>query len=134
MIPFPIGDMLTRIRNANARFHPATTMPHSKMKEAIARILEAEGYIEGFEVLQKEPQPDLRIQLRYQGDRADTVCAINEIHLVSKPSRRVYVGKEGIPQPLGGMGTCILSTSQGVLSGEEAKARGIGGEIICEVW
>jgi small subunit ribosomal protein S8 len=134
MIPYPIGDMLTRIRNANSRLHANVTMPHSKMKEAVARILEAGGYITGFEVVAKDPQPELKIQLKYQGDRADTVRAISTIRLVSKPSRRVYVGKDNVPQPLGGMGMSVLSTSQGIVSGKEAIARGIGGEVLCEVW
>jgi len=134
MIPYPIGDMLTRIRNANARFHASVTMPHSKLKQAIADILQAEGYIAGYEVIAKEPQPELRIDLKYKGDRADAKRAINTIRLVSKPSRRVYGGQQESPRPLGGMGISIVSTSQGVLSGEEARKRGIGGEILCEVW
>jgi len=134
MIPYPIGDMLTRIRNANSCFHPTVSMPHSKMKEAVARILESGGYIAGFEVVAKDPQPELKIQLKYQGDRADTVCAISTIRLVSKPSRRVYVGKDSVPQPLGGMGMSVISTSQGIVSGREARSRGIGGEVLCEVW
>ncbi|MBE0636642.1 30S ribosomal protein S8 [Candidatus Bipolaricaulota bacterium] len=134
MIPYPIGDMLTRIRNANSCFHPSVSMPHSKMKEAVAKVLESEGYIRSIEVVAKDPQPELKIQLKYQGDRADTVCAINSIHLVSKPSRRVYVGKDNVPQPLAGMGISIISTSQGIISGKEAKVRGIGGEVLCVVW
>ena len=134
MIPYPIGDMLTRIRNANARFHADVTMPHSKMKQALADILQAEGYIAGSEVIAKEPQPELRIAIKYKGDRADARRAINEIQLVSKPSRRVYVGQQEIPRPLAGMGICIVSTSQGILSGGEARKRGIGGEVLCEVW
>ena len=134
MIPYPIGDMLTRIRNASRRYHPDVTMPHSKMKESIARILEQEGYIEGFEVIEQQPQSRLRILLKYKGERTAAQQAISEIRLVSKPSRRVYAGKGEIPQPLAGMGIAIVSTSQGILSGEEAKVRGIGGEILCEVW
>lgn len=134
MIPYPIGDMLTRIRNANARQHPAVSMPHSKMKEAVARILEAEGYIEAAEVVAKDPQPELLIRLKYQGDRTETVRAISAIRLVSKPSRRVYVGKDDVPQPLGGLGLSIISTSQGIIAGKDARTRGIGGEVLCEVW
>ena len=133
-IPYPIADMLTRIRNASAKLHPDVTMPHSKMKEAIARILEAEGYIDGYEVVAKDPQPELRIRLKYKGSRKDVQRAITGLKVVSKPSRRVYVDKDGIPEPLGGLGTCIISTSQGIISGREAKERGIGGEILCEVW
>jgi len=109
-------------------------MPHSKMKEAIAGILQAEGFIEGYEVIEREPQPQLRVRLKYKGERAGAHPAINVIRLVSKPSRRVYVGKEEIPQPLGGLGICVLSTSQGILSGKSACDRGIGGEILCVVW
>jgi small subunit ribosomal protein S8 len=134
MIPYPIGDMLTRIRNASARFHESVAMPHSKAKEAIAGILEAEGFIESYEVVDREPQAELRIVLKYKGERSKAQCAISALRLVSKPSRRVYVGKGEIPKPLAGMGISILSTSQGVLSGREAEARGLGGEVLCEVW
>ncbi len=134
MIPYPIGDMLTRIRNANARLHDGTTMPHSQLKEAVARILLEQGYLSGVEKIEGEPQAQLRIQLKYRGERNRARRAINEIRLVSKPSRRVYVGRDDIPRPLGGMGICIVSTSQGVLSGEDARARGLGGEVLCEVW
>lgn len=133
-IAHPIADMLTRIRNASEKFHLDVSMPHSKVKEAIAHILEAEGYIEGYEVISRDPQPVLRIRLKYQGERSQTKPVITGIKLVSKPSRRVYAGKEEIPQPLGGLGTCIVSTSQGILSGSEAKKRGIGGEVLCKVW
>ena len=134
MIAHPIADMLTRIRNANAVFHPEVSMPHSKMKEAIARILHAEGYINGYEVIPHDPQPELVLKLKYQGERSNAKRAITTIRLVSKPSRRVYVTKDAIPQPLGGMGVCILSTSQGVISGHEAREKGTGGEVLCEVF
>jgi len=134
MIPYPIGDMLTRIRNANDRHHAKVAMPHSKMKEAIARILETEGFIEGYEVVDANPRPELRLGLKYKGDRANAERAIHALRLVSKPSRRVYVATAEIPKPLGGMGITILSTSQGVLSGREAEERGIGGELLCEIW
>jgi len=134
MIPYPVGDMLTRIRNANHRFHPTVTMPHSKLKEAVARILEEEGFIVGYEVIEENPQPRLVLRLKYKGERSQAKRAISGIRLVSKPSRRVYVGKDEIPRPLGGMGICILSTSRGVLSGKKAEEQGIGGEVLCEVW
>lgn len=134
MIPYPIGDMLTRIRNASAQRHPTVSMPHSKLKEAIAKILEAEGYIDRFEVVEMSPQPELRIELKYKGERARAQSAISTVRLVSKPSRRVYVEKGDVPKPLGGMGISILSTSQGVLSSREAEERGVGGEVLCEVW
>ncbi len=134
MIAHPIADMLTRIRNANAVFHPEVSMPHSKMKEAIARILQSEGYINSYEVVEHDPQPELVLKLKYQGERSRAKRAITTIKLVSKPSRRVYVSKDSIPRPLGGMGLCIISTSQGVLSGREARERGAGGEVLCEVF
>jgi small subunit ribosomal protein S8 len=134
MIPYPIGDMLTRIRNANSRFHKDVVMPHSTLKQAIAEILEREGYIDGYEVIEQDPQADLKIRLKYKGERNRAKRAISKIQLVSKPSRRVYAGRDEIPRPLGGMGICIVSTSQGVLSGREARERGIGGEVLCEIW
>ena len=134
MIAHPIPDMLTRIRNANAKFHPQVSMPHSTMKEAMARILKAEGYIENYEVIPREPQPELLIKLKYQGERRWAKRVINKVRLVSKPSRRVYVGKDEIPRPMGGMGICILSTSKGILSGHEAREQGVGGEVLCEVF
>jgi len=134
MIPYPIGDMLTRIRNANARLHDSVTMPHSRLKEAVANILQQEGYIESLEVIEAVPQPQLLIRMKYQGERNRARRAISEIRLVSKPSRRVYVGRDDIPQPLGGMGICVVSTPQGVLSGRDARERGLGGEVLCEVW
>ena len=134
MIPYPVGDMLTRIRNANERYHGSVAMPHSNVKVAIARILEAEGFIDGFEVVDASPRAQLRILLKYRGERTKADRGINALRLVSKPSRRVYVGKDEIPRPLGGMGISILSTSQGVLSGRDAASRGIGGEVLCEIW
>ncbi len=133
MTPYPIGDMLTRIRNASAKFHDEVAMPHSKMKEAIAGILKAEGYILDYEVVSQEPQAELRLVLKYRGERTRAEQAIHEIRLVSKPSRRVFVGKDNIPRPLGGMGICVVSTSQGVMAGHEARQRGIGGEVLLEV-
>lgn len=133
-IAHPIADMLTRIRNASEKFHPEVSMPHSKMKETIAGILESEGFIKGHEVIPQKPQPVLRLHLKYRGERSQAKRVITGIKLVSKPSRRVYAGKEEIPNPIGGLGICIVSTSQGILSGREAQERGIGGEVLCEVW
>lgn len=133
-IAHPIADMLTRIRNANAKFHPDVSMPHSKVKETISRILEAEGFISSYEVIQREPQSTLCLRLKYRGERSKAQRAITGIKLVSKPSRRMYASKEKIPKPVGGLGVCIVSTSQGILSGREAQERGIGGEVLCEIW
>jgi small subunit ribosomal protein S8 len=115
-------------------FHSEVSIPHSKMKESIARILKEEGYIEGYEVVANDVQPQLVLKLKYHGERTRAKRAITNIRLVSKPSRRVYVTKESIPNPLGGMGVCILSTSHGMLSGQRARELGTGGEVICEVF
>ncbi len=130
----PIADILTRIRNANAKFHSQVLVPHSKMKEKMAVILKKEGYITGFDVLDGAHAPILRIDLKYIGERRKATRAITALRQVSKPSCRVYVNTGEVPRTLGGLGICILSTSQGVMSGHEAKKRGIGGEVLCEIW
>ncbi len=127
----PIADMLTRIRNAGMARQTETSMPNSKILVAVARILQQEGYIEGFHVEERKPVSVLRIQLKYASRGSH---AIRELKRVSKPGLRVYAGKDEIPMVQSGLGTAIVSTSQGVLSGREARHRGIGGEIICTVW
>lgn len=127
----PIADMLTRIRNAGMSRRSDTTMPASKMLVSIAKVLEHEGYIAGFRVEERRPHPVLTIDLKYGADRHHV---IREVKRVSKPGLRVYVGKAEIPRVQSGMGTAIVSTPQGVLSGQEARRRGIGGEVLCTVW
>jgi small subunit ribosomal protein S8 len=127
----PIADMLTRIRNGvRARF-PIVDIPSSKIKEAIARILEREGYIEGYKILEDNKQNILRIHLKYDKDR---VGAVSKIQRISKPGRRVYVESGKIPHVLRGYGVAILSTSRGVITDKEARREGVGGELICTVW
>ncbi len=130
----PIADMLTRIRNANERQHPAVSIPHSKVKEAIAAVMKEEGYIEDYQVLPEHPQPVLRLRLKYTGDRRNQRSIITGLQRVSRPGRREYVGKQEIPWVLNGMGISIVTTSQGVMTGQEARRRGIGGEVLCKVW
>lgn len=130
----PIADMLTRIRNALQREHPTVPMPHSKTKEAIARVLKEEGYIEDFEVVPGVPQPILQLKLKYVGDRRHRRSVITDLERVSKPGRRMYVGKGDIPWVLNGMGIAILTTSRGVMTGQVARMKGVGGEILCKVW
>ncbi len=130
----PIADMLTRIRNAVERQHPAVSIPHSGVKESIARVLKDEGYIEDFQVLPEKPQAVLRIKLKYTGDRRSRRAIINGLERVSKPGRRIYVGSSDIPWVLSGMGIAIVTTSQGVMTGQQARRRGIGGEVLCKVW
>ena len=127
----PIADMLTRIRNAGVARKESTSMPSSKMLVAIAKILEAEGYIDGFDVREDKPYNHLTIYLKYTNDRDH---AIREIRRISKPGLRVYVGRDEIPRVKQGLGTPILTTSRGVMSGNEAWRLGIGGEVLCTVF
>ena len=130
----PIADMLTRIRNANMRQHPSVAIPFSKMKKAIAEVLKDEGYISDFEVIAEKPQDVLRVNLKYLGDRRRQKPMITKLIRVSKPGRRVYVGKGDIPWVLQGMGISILTTSRGVMTGQEARRVGVGGEVLCTVY
>ncbi|HET9016209.1 MAG TPA: 30S ribosomal protein S8 [Thermomicrobiaceae bacterium] len=127
----PIADMLTRIRNAGMARKPDTTMPATKILVAIAHILQEEGYIRGFRVEERRPHSVLTLELKYGPDRSH---AIRELRRVSKPGLRVYAGKDELPLVRNGLGTAIVSTPQGVLSGHEARRRGIGGEVLCTVW
>lgn len=127
----PISDMLTRIRNAGMAQKTDTSMPATKILVAIAKILKEEGYIADFEVTEKRPQDVLTISLSYGPDKRH---AIREIKRVSKPGLRVYAGKNEIPRVKSGLGIAIVSTPEGVLSGYEARRRGVGGEVLCTVW
>ncbi len=127
----PISDMLTRIRNAGMARQTETTMPSTKVLVAIAHILKDEGYINDFRVIEQEPQNKLVVSLRYGPDKRHT---IKEIKRVSKPGLRVYAGKDQIPRVRSGLGIAIVSTPQGVMSGYEARRRGVGGEVLCTVF
>jgi len=127
----PISDMLTRIRNAGMARKTTTSMPSTNILVAIAGILKSEGYITDFEVIEKTPQNELIVTLRYGGDRRH---AIREIKRVSKPGLRVYAGKDRVPRVRSGLGVAIVSTTQGVMTGYEARRRGIGGEVLCTVF
>jgi small subunit ribosomal protein S8 len=130
----PIADMLTRVRNAQMRLHPTVSMPSSKVKQEVARVLKEEGYIEDFKVLPEKPQAVLSITLKYVGDRRTRRSVITGLERVSKPGRRVYVGKKEIPWVLSGMGTAVITTSKGVMTGQNARRLGVGGEVLCKVW
>ncbi|MEE9533066.1 MAG: 30S ribosomal protein S8 [Acidimicrobiia bacterium] len=127
----PIADMLTRIRNANMRLLKDVSMPSSKAKEEVAKILAAEGFIAGFEVTPADPGKELTLSLRYTEDRERV---INGLRRVSKPGRRVYRGSKDLPWVQGGLGVVIVSTSQGLLVDRECRRRRLGGVILCEVW
>jgi small subunit ribosomal protein S8 len=143
----PIADMVTRIRNAVHARHPRVDVPASRFKVEIARILEQEGYIHGFKVIEPaadasagaslagvEPagvQAQIRILLKY-GPRGENV--ISGLERVSRPGRRVYLGRDDVPKVMGGLGTSILTTSRGVMTGRDAVKAGVGGEVVCNVW
>ncbi len=129
----PIADMLTRVRNANTAMHDTTKMPSSKLKEALASILESEGYIDGFSIHDDPARPGrvLEIKMKYTPDRVRTISGIRRI---SKPGLRVYIKAGKLPRVLGGLGIAVLSTSQGLMTDREARQRRVGGEILCYVW
>ena len=127
----PVADMLTRIRNALLVQHPVVEMPSSKGKVSVAEILKREGYIQDYEVAKRSPQDLLRVRLRYSNTREP---AITGLRRVSKPGLRVHVGRHEVPRFYGGVGISIISTSQGVMTGQEAWRKGVGGELMCYVW
>lgn len=127
----PIADMLSRIRNGIRAGHDRVDVPASKLKREIARILQQEGFIVDYELVENAYQGILRIKLKYTDDGEPIIHGIERI---SRPGRRVYRGKAEIPQVLDGLGVSIVSTSRGVLSGSEASRTGIGGEVLCQVW
>lgn len=125
----PISDMLARIRNANRALLPGVDMPHSKIKESIASILKKEGYINDFAVEGKIPKT-IKVKLKYQGKKS----IIEGLKRVSSPGLRRYVGSTDIPRVRGGMGVAVLSTSEGVMTGVQARKKNIGGELLCYIW
>ena len=127
----PIADMLTRIRNANQALHPETSMPSSKVKVEVAKILAAAGFVDGYKEEDARVGKTLTVRLRYGSDRSRVLKGIRR---VSKPGHRVYKGATDLPRVQGGIGVAIVSTSSGLLTDREARRREIGGEILCEVW
>ena len=131
MMTDPIADMLTRIRNANQALHETVVMPSSKLKEEVAKVLAAEGYIEGYEVKPSGIKRELELRLKYLPDRSRVIKGLRR---VSKPGGRVYKGAGDLPRVQGGLGVVVISTSQGLLTDSEARRRRLGGELLCEVW
>jgi small subunit ribosomal protein S8 len=131
MLTDPVADMLTRIRNANRAMHDKAEMPTSRMKEEIARILKEEGYIKDYAVRKGESFDTLVIELKFGRNRERV---LTDLKRVSKPGRRVYARKDRLPRVLGGLGTAILSTSTGLVTGRTAQERGVGGEVVCFIW
>ena len=128
----PIADMLTRIRNANTAKHDTVDVPASKVKEAIAKILLDEGYIKAYEILENGIEKTIKITLKYGADKNQKTIA--GIKRISKPGLRVYAPSNELPKVLGGLGTAIISTNQGVVTDKEARRLGVGGEVLCFVW
>jgi small subunit ribosomal protein S8 len=129
----PIADMLTRIRNANTAMHDSVKMPNSKLKTALASILEREGYISGFETSPNTVHAGdvLEIQMKYTHERERAIAGLKR---VSTPGLRVYARADRLPRVLGGLGVAVLSTSEGLMTDREARKRKVGGEVLCYVW
>jgi small subunit ribosomal protein S8 len=130
----PVSDFLTRLRNAAAAQHHDVAIPYSKLKTELARILSEQGYIEGYDVLPAapgNPGGELRVTLKYTQERAPVITGMQR---VSRPGRRTYVDHDHIPRVQGGMGTAIISTSKGVMTGHDARRERVGGEVLAKVW
>ena len=120
----PIADMLTRVRNANSAGKPTVAMPSSKKLVELARIMQEEGYIQGYDVIDGEPRATLELALKYGDKKAKTIRGI----------RRIYAGKDELPRVLGGLGTAIISTNKGVMTDRDARKMGVGGEVVAYIW
>jgi len=129
----PIADMLTRLRNANVAYHDEVRMPSSKLKEALAAVLQREGYVSGWRAEDDPARPGrvLTVEMKYSPERARSIAGIKR---VSKPGLRVYRQADRLPRVLGGLGVAVLSTSQGLMTDREARERRVGGEVLCYVW
>lgn len=132
----PIADMLTRVRNGIMSGQALVAMPSSKLKAEIAKILQDEGFLESFEVVEDEATgfKTLRLRIKYVGERRERKAVLSGIERVSSPGRRIYTKKTDIPWVLSGLGVAILSTPKGIMTGARARQLGVGGEILCKVW
>jgi small subunit ribosomal protein S8 len=131
MMTDPVADMLARLKNANKALQETVSMPNSRLKEEIARLLKEEGYVKNYRVEKGEAFDTLVVELKF-GQNRERV--ITDLKRVSKPGRRIYARKDRLPRVLGGMGTAILSTSSGIITSRRAQELGVGGEVICFVW
>ena len=127
----PVADMLARIKNANQALHESAEMPASRMKQEIARLLKEEGYIKDYRVEKGESFDTLVVELKF-GPKRERI--ITDLKRISKPGRRVYAQKDRLPRVLGGMGTAIMSTSNGLVTSRTAQELGVGGEVVCFIW
>ena len=131
MVTDPISDMLVRLRNGARRHHEVVTIPASRLKREVLRVLQAEGFIQGVEQAVEDGHPVLKIQMRYVGEGQSMITGLERI---SKPGCRVYVGTKEIPKVRNGIGVSILSTSKGIMTDRESRHAGLGGEVLCSVW
>jgi len=131
MVTDPISDLLVRLRNGFRRQHEVVTVPASKLKREVLRVLQAEGFIHGVETATEDGHPVLKIQLRYVGEGQPMITGMER---VSKPGRRVYVGNKNIPRVRNGIGMAILSTSKGIMTDQASRKAGLGGEVLCSIW
>ena len=131
MMTDPIADLLVRIQNGARRRHAAVEIPSSKLKQELLRVLHAEGFIGGYEQDVVGGRPTLKVQLRYVGDGESIITGMRR---VSKPGKRVYVGRRDVTQVMSGMGMAILSTSKGLMTDQESRRASLGGEVLCQVW
>ncbi|HMU53683.1 MAG TPA: 30S ribosomal protein S8 [Nitrospira sp.] len=131
MVTDPISDLLVRLRNGFRRQHEVVTIPASKLKREVLRVLQAEGFIHGVETAEEEGHPVLKVRLRYVGEGQPMITGMER---VSKPGRRVYVGTKNIPRVRNGIGMAILSTSKGIMTDQASRKAGLGGEVLCSIW
>jgi small subunit ribosomal protein S8 len=131
MVTDPLSDMLVRLRNGFRRHHEVVTIPASKLKREVLRVLQAEGFIQAVETATEDGHPVLKVQLRYVGEGQPMITGMERI---SKPGRRVYVGNKEIPRVRNGIGLAILSTSKGIMTDQASRKAGLGGEVLCSVW
>jgi len=134
MVTDSLSDMLARIRNAAAVGHTSVAAPASKLTARVAEILKEEGYLDGYAVVEAGAQKTLNLTLRYSGQRRNRKPVLGDLRRISTPGRRVYCGKSEIPRVLSGLGVAILSTPKGVITGQQARRLGVGGEVLCYVW
>lgn len=134
MMTDPIADMLTRIRNALMAGHTSLVLPSSKLKLSILSLMKEQGFVQDYDVIPDHPQPQVRVWLRYVGERKERRSVISGLKRVSKPGCRIYVGHEEVPWVMSGLGIAILSTPKGVLTDRQARKMGVGGEVMCYVW
>jgi small subunit ribosomal protein S8 len=134
MMTDPVADMLTRVRNALKAGHTSVVVPSSKLKLAVLNIMKEQGFIQSYDVIPDHPQPQVRVWLRYIGERKERRSVISGLKRISKPGCRIYVGHDEIPWVMSGLGIAVLSTPKGVLTDRQARKLGVGGEVMCYVW